>query len=456
MAFFACGKTQMPSSEGSSFFLFAQSNELTTRTVLNADWTVSWISTDALTVFNAGAGETDYSGRCKFGITDPAVGQFSLTDGTLVTGKESFDWYVAYPYMEYASAPNSTKGYTVNRTPVQKGYNSSAHLKESDLLVGKAFAVAAGQAPDITMDHVGTLMNFTVVNNSGSPAAITGLTLDATSGGSYITGSFSMNWGDSSAKPALSATTMGSAKAYTCALSVVGEDGLPITEPVGIGESVDIYMAVAPFSIPAGESIGITVSGSNGVSEQVKTFASGIEFKAGTYNTATVSYEKPEKALFYETFGTVAVATGNVSSYDKSGLTTFYPEDKANYSYSPYNNASFQNTAYDGQTTSGAYCRFPKNTAALTILNIDLHGSHSLTFSYLNDVEYTIALKWRYNGTSDWTTAATSSATGIVSHDFTVENPDNKTIDIQLQLTSDVTTDAIFPAVDNWKLVAND
>lgn len=464
LTFFSCGKTEMPSdqsntSAGSDFVLYAHSNKPTPKTILNeADWTVSWTPTDALTVFNAESGETTYSDICKFGLLDASKGLFELSSGTLISGKDAYDWYIAYPYMEHASAPNKEKGYTVNRTPVQKGYGSSSHLAESDLLAGKAYGVAGGEAPSVVLDHMCTLLKFKVVNKSGSDAAITGLILDATSGGSYITGSFSMTWGDAETKPALDASRMGSAKAYTCSVSVVDpESSSAITETVAPGQSVDIYMAVAPFTIPAGGSIKLTVTGPNGVCEQVKTFDKGIEFKAGTYNTATISYENPEKVLFYETFGTTVVATGSVASYNKAGLTTFYDEDKNNYTYAAVNNASFQTVTYDGKTTSGAYCRFPKKGAALTILNIALHGSHNLTFSYLNDIEYSIALKWRYTGDSStsWTTVATSSDKGTVAHNFTVENPENKTIDLQMQLTSDI-SNSVYAATDNWKLVAND
>lgn len=459
LTFFSCGKMpsdQINSSDEGGYCLYAQTNSVASRTVLNVDWSVSWASTDNLTVFNAESGTTSYSGRCKFGITDASTGLFTLSSGTPVSEKNAYDWYIAYPYMEYASAPNEAKGYTVNRTPVQKGYGSSSHLAESDLLAGKAYGVADGEAPYVTLDHMCALLKFTVVNKSGSDAAITGLILDATSGDSYITGSFSMTWGDAETKPALDASIMGSAKAYTCSVSIVDPvSSSAITETIAPGKSVDIYMAVAPFTIPAGGSIKLTVTGSNGVCEQVKTFDKGIEFKAGTYNTATISYENPEKVLFYETFGTAAVATGSVASYDKAGLTTFYDEDKNNYTYAAVNNASFQTATYDGKTTSGAYCRFPKNGAALTIKNIDLHGSHNLTFSYLNDIEYPIALKWRYKGDSAWTTVATSSKTGTVTHNFKVENPDNKTIDLQMQLTSDI-SNSVYAATDNWKLVAND
>ena len=91
-----------------------------------------------------------------------------------------------------------------------------------------------------------------------------------------------------------------------------------------------------------------------------------------------------EKVLFAESFGTKAIGTDNIPKYDKSGLTTFYPEDKNNYSYGPGNNASIQTApyTYTTQTTSGAYVRFPKNNSMMAIKGINLHGAKSLRFSY--------------------------------------------------------------------------
>lgn len=97
--------------------------------------------------------------------------------------------------MQYGANLSGTKGYTVNRTPRQMGYGSTAHLSESDIVAGKALAVPSGTAPELKLYHVCTLLKFTVVNNTGSSVAITSLTLDALSGGSYITGSFTMDWG---------------------------------------------------------------------------------------------------------------------------------------------------------------------------------------------------------------------------------------------------------------------
>lgn len=72
----------------------------------------------------------------------------------------------------------------------------------------------------------------------------------------------------------------------------------------------------------------LEITGSAGTCTLEKTMAKEIRFAAGSYNTATISYIKPEKVLFAESFGTKAIGTDNIPKYDKSGLTTFYPEDK--------------------------------------------------------------------------------------------------------------------------------
>ncbi len=446
--------------------LFAHPQTLS-KTVLNSDWSVTWEDSDDMTVFNAGAGETSYSDNCRFSMSDASSGKFvkdvSETSKSLISGKESYDWYVSSPWMQYGSSPAGTKGYTVNRAPFQKGYGSTSHISESDILVGKALAVSSDATPSLILNHVCALMKFTVVNNSGSASTITGLTLDATSGGTYITGSFSMDWkAGTEETPCLSSSVMGSAKAYTCALSVVENAGTEespdyqaITQTVASGESVDLYMVVAPFTIPAGGKIGLEITGSNGICSLEKTVESAISFKAGTYNTATIPYENPEKVLFMENFGTAAVGYAKVASYGKSGLYTLYPDDKAGYGYGVSNNASFQIATYTGQTTTGAYVRFPKKGASVAIKGINLHGATKLRFSYLKDsanVSET-ALSWRFTGTTDWTALTSSTSTGVISYEFTIENPDNKTIDIQLQNSSDV-TNSKYPTVDNLKLVA--
>ena len=154
---------------------------------------------------------------------------------------------------------------------------------------------------------------------------------------------------------------------------------------------------------------------------------------------------------------TNAIGTNNIPKYDKSGLTTFYPDDKNNYSYGVGNNASIQTATYTSQTTSGAYVRFPNINSMMAIKGINLHGMKRLRFSYRKDSANgcETTLYYRFSDASSWTELASSSSIGLISHDFTIENPDGKTIDIQVKNRSEV-TDKKYPTVDDWKLVALD
>ena len=77
------------------------------------------------------------------------------------------------------------------------------------------------------------------------------------------------------------------------------------------------------------------------------------------------------------------------------------------------------------------------------------------TIDYASFHECKTTLYYRFSDASSWTEIASSSSIGLISHDFTIENPDGKNIDIQVKNMSEV-TDAKYPAIDDWKLVALD
>lgn len=472
ISLFSCEKNAQMEQKADASAPAIYAYDASSKTTLGNDWSVSWDSSDALSVFNAAAGGSTYSDNCRFLISGtPSEGKFikdaSETSTSLVSGESSYDWYACSPWMQYGANPGGTKGYAINRTPQQPGYNSTVHITASDIMAGTAFGVADGTAPSIALHHVGALMKFTVTNNTGEAAAITGLTLDATAGGSYITGSFTMNWGDSSTTPSLDASQMGSSKAYTCALSVVKDNGTDevIDETIANGASVDLYMVVAPFTIPAGGKIKLTLSGSLGSIELEKTVGgSGITFAAGTYNTASLSYTKPEYVVFTETFGANSVATANVPSYGKAGLTTAVESHKADYAYSVNGNASIQaSTAaaniaanYSDCGISPAYVRLPATSANsfMCIKNITVDANTTYEFQY-NKVKgggaSVTKFGWRDSSTSSWTYINETTDEGTITQQFTTG--DFTKIDIMVQSPSEGGNHTPYTSVDLFKLI---
>lgn len=470
LSLYSCDKNTQPEQKADAKVQTLYAYDATSKTTLGTDWSVSWDSEDALSVFNAAAGSSSYSDNCRFVIDgSPSDGRFikdaAQTDKSLVSGESSYDWYACSPWMQYGANPGGTKGYTIDRAPKQLGYNSNAHITSSDIMAGTAFGVADGTAPSIALHHVGALMKFTVTNNTGEAAAITGLALDATDGGKYITGSFTMNWGDSSTNPSLDATQMGSAKAYTCALSVVkaSDPDAAIEETIANGASVDLYMMVAPFTIPAGKKIKLTISGSFGNLEMEKTMASAITFAAGTYNTSSISYTKPEYVVFTETFGANSIKTENVPSYGKAGLTTAVASHAADYAYSVTGNASIQaSTAatniasnYSACGIAPAYVRLPATTANsfICIKNITVDANTTYIFRY-NKVKGSGAsvtkFGWRDSSSSSWSYVNETTDEGTISQEFTTG--DFTKIDIMVQSPSEG-AHAPYTSVDLFKLI---
>ena len=464
--------------------------DASTKTVLNNDWSVSWDSSDNLTVFNAAAGSEAYSANCKFLISGtPSDGKFikdeSQTTTTLISGASSYDWYVCSPFMPYGANPSGTKGYTIALTPSQVGYNSSAHLTASDIMAGTAYGVADGSIPSVALHHLPTLMKFTVTNNTGEPAAITSLTLDAKDGGSYITGSFTVDWGDAVTPPSLNPSLMGSSKSYTCALSVVKNVGTAeapsyatMDEKIANGASVDLYMVVAPFTIPANGVVKLTLDGTFGNCILEKKMTSATTFAAGSYNTATLSYTKPEASVFTETFGvnTVSYANLNKDGYNKAGLTTEVESHKDLYAYSATGNSSIAvstqtsqkiNIEKYGDFIQGAAVKLPATSAtaansAIYIKNITVEPNTTYIFKYnkskgsLNTGEYDTrtVFKWRKNGEEDWTTVNETAAVGTISQEFTTGN-DVSMIDIGIEALdrNPAGTITYYPAIDLFKLI---
>lgn len=457
----SCNKEENPAAEGGKT-LIAYAD---TKTVLNSDWTVSWAENDNLLVYTAATGTTAFSKALYNYSSD---NEFVISTESTAPEAVATDWYVCYPYMQYAAAPNATKGYTVALTSAQAGYGSAVHTAVNDILAGKAFAVAAETTPVVQLHHVCTMFKFTVVNNATEATKINAIELDATAGGSYIAGSFTMNYGAEGVLPSLDANQMGSSKSYKCTVTV--------TDPAELqaGGSADIYMVTAPFTIPADGVLKITVKSDLGDLLIEKKMTSAITFAAGEYNTATLSYTKPEYVVFTETFGANTVAYASVASYGKAGLTTAVPEHKANYTYAAAGNTSFAmmtgnnggiNNANWIQYLDGAAVKFPATSATATnssiaIKGITIEANTSYIFKYNKskglkdgaDFDTKTAFKIRKNGDAAWTLVDETAAAGEIAVEFTTG--DYTVMDIMVEATDrNPASPTKYPAVDLFRLI---
>ena len=89
---------------------------------------------DAINLFHAEAGKTDYVSDKDFTLDATRVGVFTGNLSSALDPSKSYDWYAFYPYSEYNKTPagvsKETFGYTQigDRLQTQDGNDSKAHL----------------------------------------------------------------------------------------------------------------------------------------------------------------------------------------------------------------------------------------------------------------------------------------------------------------------------------------
>lgn len=215
--------------------------------------TTSWVAGDAINLFHAKAGSTTYKSDGKFTI---AAGDLDAKKfkGTLAAElkAESYDWYAFYPYSEYVTTPASTSsGYvTVGGTSqTQTGNSSTAHLcGESCPLYGIATRVASDVAPSIEMNHLASIVEVNVTNNSGENLTVTSVSFTGTED---IVGTYYI---DFTKTPIVYTPSGDKYVSSTASLSVA--DG----EAIVAGSSATFYVAIKPFTVSSG-ALKVAVNG---------------------------------------------------------------------------------------------------------------------------------------------------------------------------------------------------
>lgn len=415
-----------------------------TRTILNEDYSLDWAKNDVTAVFNAPTGTEDYSGNLKFEIDENAEGKFSPAEGVEVPFEDgvNYDWFVLYPYratqgnVELTTPKGQSKedGYFPIGAQTQTGYNNATHVSGTDIMVGK---VANTREPSVTLKHLAVLHKFTVTNSSDKPTTITKLSLNG--GENKIFGTF---WIDLRAdSPAIDINK---------ANATFNERALTIKEgtELAVGESAEFYMVTAPFTLNSGETFKVTIETTTGTQTIEKTATADIDFKAGTYNTASLVYDLvPEPTpVFLDTFGPSA-------SYDKSNIIN---SNVSNIVLTWDKGTGCGNT----DKMEGGALRFSsaQNNSLTKWEKVAVDGNSTLTVSYdllLTDNATTnkVTFKYKVTGASGWTTVNVTELTGadvdVIKHvEFDITVDPAKTIDFHV-VGANATT---YTFLDNMKL----
>lgn len=215
-----------------------------------------WVANDAINLFHAKAGSTTYTSDGEFTIANEDL-EAKKFKGTLPAALEagSYDWYAFYPYNSYNKTPaGSSKddfGYTTigGTSQTQTGNSSTAHLCGKPCpLYGIATGVASNDAPSIKMNHLASIIEVNVTNNSGEDLTVNSVSFTGTED---IVGTYYINF---TQDPVVYTSSGESYVSKTASLSVT--DG----EAIANGSSATFYIAIKPFTVSSGK-LKVAVNG---------------------------------------------------------------------------------------------------------------------------------------------------------------------------------------------------
>ncbi len=274
---------------------------------------VVWQEGDAISFGSVAEGST-YTTARLYDYVYVSDNKFYNEKGNAFEGKHQF--YALWPVVHKSTSTNYAEVYTTNETTntpqtsqkylnvgkslVQNGNNSAAHVLAESPMYWMSEGAVDFSTINVQLHHTTTLMKFSVVNNHTANITVNSLKL-VTPETVKISGTYYVNLADGS--------LVGSGDQY-----VYNETTVSVENATAIktGESMDVYMPVAPFALASGNAVTIVVTTEEGyVCTIEKTMTAAKEFKAGALNTATVNFEKPILAKDYTITELLAAVTAD-------------------------------------------------------------------------------------------------------------------------------------------------
>ena len=312
-AMVACNKSEVPSIDGGKneadqkYVIYAE--DVNTRTVTDASFTVTWTNNDNLAVYTWPVDQALPEDAASWRAVNPV--NFVASDGSTspkpfslseaddansqaVTNKieyasrlsafkarnngtSNLQWGVIYPgRFSYGSTPGLGIVSFGNRPGVrvtQDGNNNMSHLAVQDVLCG----TATGANPTVEMHHLGTMMVYTVKNATSSEFIVKSIKISVPA--ASIGGDFRVDVFNGTIASCMTALN-------ECTLYV--SNGAAIAA----GSSANFYQVLAPFGLESGKQITMTVETDKGIWTKTTTLSAAISFESGKRNTATLNVDK--------------------------------------------------------------------------------------------------------------------------------------------------------------------
>lgn len=262
---------------------FEISADISTKTT-NNELATQWAKGDAINLFHAVAGTTDYVSDKNFTLDATRVGVFT---GNLIgelDASKSYDWYAIYPYNKNVTSPATNKGYvflgqtsTKGFSTIQERNDSKAHLCGIALpLYGVAKGVASDVKPAVTMNNLASVVAVRVKNTTTEPLLVKLVSFTSTEdivGGYYIniTGE--------------NVVYTGSGDKYVSATaSLTVNNG----EAIAPNSEATFYIPIKPHTVAKDKVLKISV---NGYEKPLK-LPKDVTFTAGSIKTLAFNYNK--------------------------------------------------------------------------------------------------------------------------------------------------------------------
>lgn len=306
---------------------FEISADISTKTI-NNKLATQWAEGDAINLFHAVAGTTDYVSDNDFTLDATRVGVFTGNLTGKLDASKSYDWYAIYPYNKNVTTPAATnKGYvflgqtaTKGFRTIQEGNDPKAHLCGTALpLYGVAKGVASDVKPAVTMNNLASVVAVKVKNTTTEPLVVKSVSFTSTED---IVGDYFVNF-------------TGENVVYTGS----GNDFVSSTASLTVNNGKAIaanaedkfYIPIKPHTVVAGKTLKISVNGY----EKPLTLPKDVTFTAGSIKPLAFNYNKI--VVDYVTLPWAIDGTGGKSIWtstvglSQNGLGRDYASNNAPY-----------------------------------------------------------------------------------------------------------------------------
>lgn len=326
---------------------------------------MKWSADDAMNVFHAPTGTTNYSSNDQFTLAEIESGRFTgLITDTEFDPNGTYDWYVLYPYKSQKTTPALDEAYFgigsyAKSVQTQKGINNQDHICGVDIpLYGKVTNITG--SPKLQMHHIATLFRINVTNTGSADLNVTSITL--TSASENLIGTYYLDiTGDT---PVVNPSD-DNFVSKTATLNIT--DGIVAPDAMG-----SFYLATRAFTAPEGEQLTLTVTANGETVEKVATLSKETTFAAGKINKLNVNMAAAaEQAATWEKVTSLDDITAG--EYIIVNGDYFLPTTTTNSAPAIHSlesqGISFVNDSYTGIVPDIAKWTFTGTNTAMTITN---------------------------------------------------------------------------------------